>query len=81
MSAAVGAILKLGLSSPVCVGVHAIFCNGAEETLSRAQVARTITCNTISHPTNDIDVLDTLASAVARYLKSAMNERSSRGLS
>lgn len=68
MAAAVAAIGEMALPAPVCIGVHAIFCHGAEDVLSKANIARTVTCNTIPHPTNRIDVLEDLARTVAKYL-------------
>ena len=48
----------------VCVGIHAVFATGAEEALRAAGVERVVTCNTIAHSTNAIDVLDLLAEAI-----------------
>ena len=61
MAEAVRVLTAAGGLPPVCVGVHAVFAPGAEEALSSAGVSRVVTCNTIVHPTNAIDVLPTLA--------------------
>ena len=64
MAEAARALRGQGMSTPVCVGVHAVFASGAEEALRSAGVARVVTCNTIEHPTNGIDVLGTFAAAL-----------------
>lgn len=52
---------------PVCVGVHAVFSQRAHEDLIEAGAARVVTCNTIPHPSNAIDVLELVADAMARF--------------
>ncbi len=52
---------------PVCIGVHAVFADGAYEDLCAAGVARVVTCNTIGHDSNAIDVHDLVADAVHRF--------------
>ena len=64
MAEAVRVLAREGAAPPVCVGVHAVFAPGAEEALFSAGVSRVVTCNTIVHPTNAIDVLPALASAM-----------------
>ena len=49
---------------PVCVGVHGIFAQGAYDGLLAAGAARVVTTNTISHPSNAIDVVPLIASAL-----------------
>jgi ribose-phosphate pyrophosphokinase len=56
-----------GLLGPVCIAVHAVFAEGAEETLA-ASGARLVTCNTVPHSTNAIDVTADLGRAVAALL-------------
>lgn len=46
---------KLKIKSIVCIGIHALFTKDAYETLKRNDVS-VITCNTIDHETNAIDV-------------------------
>lgn len=55
---------RLGLRRPVCVGVHAVFAEGAWEAL-RDAAAAVATCNTVLHPTNAIDTSDLVAEALA----------------
>ena len=58
---------RLGLGRPVCVGVHAVFAEGAWEAL-REVAARVVTCNTVLHPSNAIDVSGLVAGALGEQL-------------
>lgn len=49
-------IKTLGMKAPVCIGVHAVFADNAYRELMEAGAGAVITCNTISHKTNNIDV-------------------------
>jgi ribose-phosphate pyrophosphokinase len=53
-----------GYRRPVCIGVHAVFSAGAWEEMQRAPIERVVTCNTIEHPTNGIDLAETIAAAL-----------------
>lgn len=64
MAAAVTRLRAAGCRPPVCVGVHAVFAPGATELLAAAGAARVVTCGTIPHATNAIDVTPLLARAV-----------------
>jgi ribose-phosphate pyrophosphokinase len=68
MVATVRHLRRARLPPPVCVGVHAVFADGAYEDLRAAGVAQVVTSNTIAHPSNAIDVADVLADGVARAL-------------
>ena len=54
-----------GLVAPVCVGVHAVFAAGAYDELRAAGAATVVTCNSIPHVSNAIDLSVDLARAVA----------------
>ncbi len=41
---------------PICIGVHAVFAENAYEQLQRADVKKIVTCNTINHVSNGIDL-------------------------
>ena len=41
---------------PVCIGVHAVFADHAYEELKATGVEEIVTCNTVPHETNRIDV-------------------------
>ncbi len=47
---------ELNVAAPVCIAVHAVFAGDAYDELMGAGAARVVTCNTIPHPTNEIDV-------------------------
>lgn len=53
---------------PVCVGVHAVFSPDAMQALEVAGAGRIVTCNTLPHPTNAIDVIPEVAQAVKGLL-------------
>lgn len=55
---------RAGLAPPVCVGVHAVFAPAASDGLRAAGAATIVTCNTIPHASNLIDVSGDLARAV-----------------
>lgn len=46
----------LDLNPPVCIGIHAVFAGTAYEDLKASGVKDIITCNTIEHETNAIDI-------------------------
>ena len=64
MIAAVVRLRALGSPPPVCVGIHAVLAGDALRELHAAGAARVVTCNTIPHPTNAIDVRPALAAVV-----------------
>lgn len=68
MMAATEHVVSAGLSRPLCVGVHAIFAGSAYEDLLASGAARVITCNTVPHSTNVIDVYQGLAGGVRALL-------------
>lgn len=53
---------------PVCLAVHAIFANGSYARLKRAGARTIVTCNTIPHFSNGIDVSAMLCRATQREL-------------
>ncbi len=55
---------RAGLRPPVCVGVHAIFAGAAYQELRAAGAASVVTCNTIPHPSNAIDLTGAIADGV-----------------
>ena len=70
----VGHLKRAGLPPPVCIGVHAVFAGDAYADLKRAGAAQIVTCNTIAHESNAID----LAPAVAAAARES-SARSARG--
>lgn len=57
-----------GLSTPSCIGVHGVFASGAVEEMQK-QGLQLITCNSIPHPTNAIDLAELLADEAKKRLK------------
>ena len=49
---------------PFCVGVHAVFAGVAYEALQQAGVSKIVTCNTIQHVSNGIDVSKVLSEEI-----------------
>ncbi len=47
---------NLNMKATTCIGVHGVFASRAFEQLQQAGVAQIVTCNTISHPSNAIDI-------------------------
>ncbi|MCB0430102.1 MAG: ribose-phosphate pyrophosphokinase [Flavobacteriales bacterium] len=56
MMETVGHLRDAALPPPVCIGVHAVFAGDAYERLLQSGVASVVTCNTIVHPSNRIDI-------------------------
>ena len=68
MIAASGQLQRAGGMAPVYVGVHALFADDAYAALQAAGPGRIVTCNTVQHVSNGIDVAPGLAAAAARLL-------------
>lgn len=66
----VGALRRAGAPPPVAVAVHAVFAEDPRARLREAGLARLVTCNTIAHETQAIDVVPPLAEAVRDLLSS-----------
>jgi ribose-phosphate pyrophosphokinase len=56
-------IVSLNAKAPICIGVHGVFAAGALQDMQHADIAKILTCNTIAHSTNAIDVTELLAAA------------------
>ncbi len=61
-------LAQAGYTAPICIAVHAVFAGDAYEGLIRAGAADIVTCNTVPHPSNAIDLTNTLASGVRNLL-------------
>ena len=68
MAVAAQQVRAAGLAAPICIGVHALFAGDAQQTLAAAGVGRIVTCNSVVHPTNAIDVLAGVAEAARGLL-------------
>lgn len=63
MLQAVSKIAPRAAQPPICIGVHGLFADQSDVLLARAG-ARVVTCNTVPHASNEIDVSEVLASAI-----------------
>jgi ribose-phosphate pyrophosphokinase len=68
MAETIGHLVRAGLCKPVCVGVHAVFAEGALEGLEAAGAATVVTSDTIPHATNAIAIDALLAEGLRRLL-------------
>lgn len=50
-----------GMQKTICIGIHAVFAGDGYEALRNSGVADVITCNTIRHRTNKIDISEIIA--------------------
>lgn len=55
---------NLQMKSPICIGVHAVFAGNAYEELLKSGASKVITCNTIAHVSNVIDLSDMIVKTV-----------------
>lgn len=55
---------KAGMKKAVCIGIHAAFVDNAYNDLMSCGAERIVTCNTITHLSNAIDVSDILSEAI-----------------
>jgi len=60
----VGHLKNTGMKAPAIIGVHAIFAGNAFEDLQKAGAGQIITCNTIQHISNKIDLIRLIASSL-----------------
>ncbi|MES2787122.1 MAG: ribose-phosphate diphosphokinase [Pseudomonadota bacterium] len=66
--AARAALRQAGLGPPVCIAVHALFASGALERMRACGIERIVTCDTIEHETNAIELAPLLSGALTRAL-------------
>jgi len=59
---------KAGMKPPICIGIHAVFSGNAYQDLMDSGVEKIVTCNTIPHPTNAIDLSDVMAKEVKKLM-------------
>lgn len=55
---------KFNIKPPVCIGVHAVFAGNAYQKLLESPIESLVTCNTIAHPSNAIDISAAIISAI-----------------
>ncbi len=57
---------SLLMKPPVCIGVHALFSGQAYDELRHAGTSSVVTCNTIEHASNQIDVSDMIVNVLSQ---------------
>lgn len=67
----IGHLRKADMPPPVCLVVHAIFVDRSFEELADAGAARIVSCNTIPHDSNVLDMTGSIAEAAATLRWSA----------
>jgi ribose-phosphate pyrophosphokinase len=68
MIAAAKQLRSLGAADIVCIGVHPILGGDAQAAMQAAGISNVITCNSVAHPTNGIDLAASLAEAAAPHM-------------
>lgn len=67
MIAASKLVKEAGLKKPVCIGIHALFVGDAYSELLQSEIERVVTCNTIQHLSNAIDITDLITEAMIEW--------------
>lgn len=57
---------KAGMKPPVCIGIHPVMASRAYDKLIKAGAEKIVTCNSITHPSNEIKVDELLADEVCK---------------
>lgn len=68
MIAAAAHLHEAGLQPPVCIAAHPVFAGDSYAALRAAGVQQVVSCNTIAHESNEIDVSGLTADAIAPFL-------------
>ena len=69
MIQAVGSVRRVGLTAPLCIGVHALFAGSAYDELLAAGAKAVLSCDTVPHPSNAISVAAPLAKALHELMQ------------
>jgi len=69
MAAAIRRLRSAGFPQPVCIGVHALFDQATVDMLLSAGAERVVSCNTIHHSSNAIDLGRSVMSATRTLLR------------
>ncbi len=64
----IGHLKRAGLAAPVCIGVHAVLAGDAFREITAAGAGCVVTCNTIRHSSNAIDLTPLISDAVRSRL-------------
>lgn len=63
---------RRAVRAPACIGVHGIFADKAFAELAQAGAATIVTCNTVNHESNRIDISSGLIPAIQQMTSSAV---------
>lgn len=66
-------LIAIGMKRPVCIGVHGVFAGNAYRELMESGPQEVMTCNTVPHPSNGIDLSDLIAGGV-RHTMNAVQQ-------
>jgi ribose-phosphate pyrophosphokinase len=58
------ALVSEGLKKPICIGVHALFSDDAYGKMLEAPIAKILSCNTVPHSSNSIDITPLIANTL-----------------
>ena len=62
----IGHLKKAGMKPSICIGIHPVMASRAYDKLIKAGAEKIVTCNSITHPSNEIKVDDLLADEVCK---------------
>lgn len=62
------ALKQEGFEAPVCIGVHALFSDDAYAEMKAAYISKIVTCNTVPHETNEIDLTTLVSEQISGLL-------------
>lgn len=68
MLAAIRHLKKQQLKAPICIAMHGLFVDGAWQQLLAAGAERVVSCNSVPHPSNAIDLTPLLLPALTGLL-------------
>lgn len=68
MRRAVEEVVTLGLAPPICITAHPVFAGTSYRSLLASGAARVVSCNSIPHPTNDIELAPWIADGVTAMI-------------
>lgn len=69
MAKAVGSLIASGMNPPVCIGVHPLFSDACVGLLTESGAAQVVSCNTLMHPTAQINMVKLWADAFGRWVR------------
>jgi ribose-phosphate pyrophosphokinase len=67
-------IINQGGQAPICIAVHGVFSPGSFDEMQRSNIRQIVTCDTISHSSNKIQVVTKLAKAILA-MKKTMDQK------